>query len=45
MLALYFAWYNFCRKHTTTKTTPAVAAKPAREPWSIDRLLTDAAKG
>ena len=25
-LALYFVWYNFCRVHSTLKTTPAMAA-------------------
>ena len=24
--ALYFVWYNFCRKHRTIGTTPAIAA-------------------
>lgn len=43
MLALFFAHFNFCRKHSTVKTTPAVAAKLASEPWSIERLLTEAA--
>jgi IS1 family transposase len=44
MLALWFAFYNFCRKHLTLKTTPAVAAGIAAEPWSLERLLTEAAK-
>ena len=44
MLGLYFAWYNWCRKHSTIKTTPAVAAGLATEPWSLERLLTEAAK-
>ncbi len=25
-LALYFVWYNWCRRHTTTRMTPAQAA-------------------
>lgn len=25
MLALFFAWYNFVRVHSSIKTTPAVA--------------------
>ena len=25
-LALYFAWYNFCRVHKTLRMTPAMAA-------------------
>ena len=44
MLALWFAFYNFCRKHMTLKTTPAVAAGIASEPWSLERLLTEAAR-
>lgn len=44
MLSLFFAWYNFCRKHQTIKTTPAVAAGIAQEPWTLERLLTEAAK-
>lgn len=43
MLGLYFAWYNWCRKHLTIKTTPAVASGLATEPWSLVRLLTEAA--
>jgi IS1 family transposase len=44
MLALFFAHFNFCRKHGTVKTTPAVAAGIASEPWAIDRLLSEAAR-
>lgn len=44
MLGLYFAWYNWCRKHLTIKTTPAVKAGIATEVWSLGRLLTEAAK-
>ncbi len=43
-LGLYFAWYNWCRKHTTIKTTPAVQSGLASEPWTMERLLTEAAK-
>ncbi|MDQ3332281.1 MAG: hypothetical protein M3552_16795 [Planctomycetota bacterium] len=43
MLALFFAHFNFCRRHSAVKTTPAVAAELASEPWSIERLLTEAA--
>jgi hypothetical protein len=35
MMAIYFVWYNFIRKHTTLKTTPAVAAGPAEQPGSM----------
>lgn len=44
MLGLYFAWYNWCRKHMTIKTTPAVAAGIATEQWTLERLLVEAAK-
>lgn len=44
MLGLMFCWYNWCRKHSTIKTTPAVAAGLATEPWTLERLLTEAAK-
>ena len=43
MLALYFAWYNFVRVHSTLRKTPAMAADLATEAWSIERLLTEAA--
>lgn len=43
MLGLYFAWYNFCRKHTTIKATPAQKAGLATECWSLQRLLKEAA--
>ena len=44
MLGLYFCWYNWCRKHATIKTTPAVQAGLATERWTLDRLLTEAAR-
>lgn len=40
MLGLYFAWYNWVRKHQTIKTTPAVKAGLAAEPWTLADLLT-----
>jgi len=38
-LALWFAYYNFCRSHMTLKTTPAVAAGLASRPWTVLELL------
>jgi len=35
---------HLCRKHSTLKTTPAVAAGLATEPWTLERLLSEAAK-
>lgn len=43
MLGLFFAHYNFCRKHRTLRTTPAVAAGLATEPWSLEFLVRQAA--
>lgn len=44
MLALYYCWYNWCRVHTTIKSTPAVAAGLATETWTLEKLLTETAK-
>lgn len=38
-IALHFMHYNFCRKHQTLRTTPAVAAGVADHIWSIDELI------
>ncbi len=43
MQSLLFAWYNFCRKHMTIKTTPAVASGVADRVWSLPQLLEFAA--
>lgn len=40
-VALHFAWYNFCRRHSAHDLTPAVAAGVAERQWSIDDLLPD----
>lgn len=37
--ALHFGHYNYVRRHSTIKTTPAVAAGVASEPWTIGDLL------
>lgn len=39
MLALYFAWYNFCRVHQTLRVTPAMEAGIADHVWEIKELL------
>jgi len=38
-VALYFAWYNFVRIHSTLKTTPAVAAGITDRVWELSDLL------
>ena len=38
-LALYFAWYNFCRRHITIRVTPAMEAGISNHIWTIEELL------
>src|ERR1035438_3462320 len=38
-LALHFAYYNFCRVHSTIKATPAMAAGLAASRWTLADLL------
>jgi hypothetical protein len=38
----FFAYYNFCRVHSTIKTTPAVKAGLAERPWSVQAMLAKA---
>lgn len=37
--ALHFAWYNFCRVHSTLRVTPAMAAGVCTEIWPLSALL------
>jgi transposase-like protein/IS1 family transposase len=39
MLALSFAYYNFCRNHMTLGTTPAIAAGLEAEVWTLQQLV------
>jgi IS1 family transposase/transposase-like protein len=39
MLALYFAWYNFCRVHSSLRVTPAMEAKITDHVWTLRELL------
>ena len=39
-LSLYFAWYNFCRVHSTLRVTPAMASGLSQEIWPITALLS-----
>jgi hypothetical protein len=39
MLALYFAFYNFCRIHSTIRCTPAMEAGITGHIWSLRELL------
>lgn len=38
-LALYFAFYNFCRIHKTLRMTPAMAAGITDRLWSLDDIV------
>jgi IS1 family transposase len=45
MQAIFFAHYNFCRKHETLKgQTPAMASKLTDSVWTIKELLEKAAE-
>ena len=37
--ALHFAYYNFCRVHSTLRMTPAMAAGISDAVWDIELLL------
>ena len=39
-LALYFAWYNFCRTHRTIRCTPAMEAGITDHVWEVDELVS-----
>ena len=38
-IALYFIHYNYCKIHTTTRITPAMAAGLSKTVWEIEDLL------
>jgi IS1 family transposase len=38
-VGLHFAYYNFVKRHSTLRCTPAMAAGIARSQWSIGELL------
>jgi transposase-like protein/IS1 family transposase len=39
MLALYFAYYNFCRVHSTIRVTPAMESGLTGHIWTLKELL------
>jgi hypothetical protein len=43
-MAVFFAYYKFCRVHGTLKMTPAQAAGSTTETWSLERLLAEASR-
>jgi hypothetical protein len=38
-LALYFAYYNFCRLHSSIRVTPAMEAGITDHGWDLAELL------
>lgn len=44
MLGLWFAFYNYCRKHMTLKETPAMNSGLEDHAWTIRELITESAK-
>lgn len=43
MQNIFFAWYNFCRNHSSIGKTPAVASGLAEKAWTVKQLLENAA--
>ena len=39
MVAIYHAYYNFCRVHQTLRVTPAMEAGLADHVWSLEELV------
>ncbi|MFZ0734464.1 MAG: hypothetical protein WAM79_19240 [Candidatus Sulfotelmatobacter sp.] len=39
MVAIYHAYYNFCRVHQTLRVTPAMEAGIADHVWSLEELV------
>jgi transposase InsO family protein len=38
-VAVFVAWYNFCRVHQSLRVTPAMEAKLADHVWTVKELL------
>jgi hypothetical protein len=39
MLAIYHAYYNFCRVHQTLRVTPAMEAGLTTHVWNLEELV------
>lgn len=39
MVAIYHAFYNFCRVHQTLRVTPAMEAGLTDHIWSLEELV------
>jgi hypothetical protein len=40
MVAIYHAYYNFCRVHQTLRVTPAMEAGLSDHVWSLSELVS-----
>jgi hypothetical protein len=40
MVAIYHAYYNFCRVHQTLRVTPAMEAGLTDHIWSVKELVS-----
>ena len=38
-ISLHFAYYNFCKRHSTLRMTPAMAAGVMDTQWSVADLV------
>lgn len=45
MVALYFAFYNFCRIHRPLRCTPAMAAGVTGDIWDLRDLVCNSYQG
>jgi hypothetical protein len=41
-IALHFAYYNFCRVHSSLRVTPAMEASLTDHVWTVAELLNQA---
>lgn len=44
MQNIFFAWYNFCRKHETLEKTSAMASGLTESEWSVSKLLEESVR-
>ena len=40
MVAIYHAYYNFCRVHQTLRVTPAMEAGLTAHAWTLEELVS-----
>ena len=40
MVAIYHAYYNFCRVHQTLRVTPAMEAGLSESAWTLEDIIT-----